>query len=231
MEFDHEPPVPMRILVAEDETRIANLVEAGLRGRGFDVVLARDGAEALAKACGGEFDCIVLDLMLPKIDGIEVLRQIRARGVCAMVLILTARGEVPDRVVGLEAGADDYMGKPFSLDELAARLRALGRRRNNETTHICVVSDLTVNLLTREVTRAGQSISLTPREFALLECFLRSAGRTISRVQLIRSAWNYHFDPQTNLVDVYIKRLRDKLKDDGSLIVSVRGVGYRLTPP
>ena len=221
----------MKILVVEDETRIADLVEAGLRERGFEVELARDGAEALAAASASVFDCIVLDLMLPEIDGIEVLRQMRAGGVCAMVLILTALGEVPDRVAGLETGADDYMTKPFSLDELAARLRALGRRRNNESTHVCTVGDLTANLLTREVTRAGQSISLTPREFALLECFLRSVGKTISRVQLIRSAWNYHFDPQTNLVDVYIKRLRDKIGDDGSLITSVRGVGYRMTAP
>jgi DNA-binding response OmpR family regulator len=220
----------MRILVVEDERKIATFVQRGLKECGFVVDVVYRGDEALDIILDHHFDAVVLDIMLPGRDGLSILRILRERAICVPVLILTARGEISEKVEGLNLGADDYLAKPFSIDELVARVRALIRRNSGETLLRYRVNDLTLDLATRTVRRGSRRIELTAREFSVLECLMRSPGRVFTRTQLCQHVWEYHFDPESNLVDVYIQRLRRKV-DDGEqikLIQTVRGAGYRI---
>ncbi len=218
----------MKLLVIEDEKKIANLLQKGLKEHGYVVEVCYDGNEGLERASGHPYDAIILDIMLPGRDGLSLLRTLRERKITTPVMILTARGEVTERVEGLNIGADDYMAKPFAMDELVARLRALLRRVTGETISLYKVGDLAMNLVSREVTRGKRKIDLTAREFRLLEYLMRSPGQVMTRTQIIERVWEYHFDPGTNLVDVYIQRLRRKIDDgeDLKMIQTVRGVGY-----
>jgi len=220
----------MRILVVEDEKKIASFIRKGLTEEGFTVAVSARGDEALQLASVERFDALVLDIMLPGRDGLSVLRLLRERRNTVPVIFLTARDGLSERVEGLNLGADDYLTKPFSIEELIARLRAIWRRLSGEGLSLQQYEDLTLNLTTREVHRAGQKIELTVREFAVLEYLLRSPGRVLTRTQLCEQVWDYNFDPGTNLVDVCIQRLRRKV-DDGhpvKLLQTVRGVGYML---
>jgi two-component system, OmpR family, response regulator len=220
----------MKLLVIEDEAKIARLLKKGFQEHGYEVDVSNDGDEGLDRASKSRYDAIVLDITIPKQDGLSVLRDLRSRKVTTPVMILTARGDVRDRVEGLSLGADDYMAKPFAMDEVVARVRALIRRVTGETITLYKVGDLTMNLLTREVTRGGRRIELTSREFRLLEYLMRIPGQVVTRTQLIERVWEYHFDPGTNLVDVYIQRLRRKIDDvDPKLIHTIRGVGYTVS--
>ena len=218
----------MKLLVIEDEAKIASLLKKGLQGQGFTVDISGDGEDGFERATKTPYDAIVIDIMLPKRDGLSVLKMLRTRKVTAPVMIITARGDVNERVEGLNLGADDYMAKPFSMDEVVARIRALVRRVTGETITLYKVGDLMMNLVTREVSRGSRRINLTVREFRLLEHLMRLPGQVVTRTQLIERVWEYHFDPGTNLVDVYIQRLRRKIDDgeDVKLIQTVRGVGY-----
>ena len=218
----------MKLLVIEDEAKIASLLKKGLQEQGFQVDISGDGEDGLERATTTPYDAIVIDIMLPKRDGLSVLKTLRLRKVTAPVMIITARGDVNERVEGLNLGADDYMAKPFSMDEVVARIRALVRRVTGETITLYKVGDLVMNLVTREILRGTRRISLTAREFRLLEHLMRLPGQVVTRTQLIERVWEYHFDPGTNLVDVYIQRLRRKVDDgeDVKLIQTVRGVGY-----
>lgn len=223
----------MKVLVIEDEKKIAAFVRKGLDAHGFVVDVARDGNEGFALATTRPYDALVLDILLPGRDGLSILRGLRERRMGVPVILLTARSELDERVEGLNLGADDYLTKPFHIEELIARLHAVIRRASGTPQNILEVGDLTMNLLTREVRRAGRSIELTQREFALLELLMRAPGRVLTRVEVMERVWEYHFDPGTNLVDVYIQRLRRKV-DDGfpiKLIETIRGVGYRIRPP
>ena len=220
----------MRILVVEDEKKIAAFIRKGLAEVGFNPLVCHRGDDALELATTERFDAIVLDVMLPGRDGLSVLRQLRERRNTAPVLLLTARSSLSERIEGLNAGADDYLGKPFSMEELVARLRAVARRRSGEGLSLLQCEDLVLNLITRDVLRGGRKIELTTREFALLEYLMRSPGRVLTRTQLCEQVWDYHFDPGTNVVDVCIQRLRRKLDDNFAvkLVQTVRGVGYTL---
>ena len=220
----------MRILVVEDERKIATFIQKGLKESGFVVDIVHRGDEALEIIEENHFDGVVLDIMLPGRDGLSVLRILRQRSNAVPVIILTARGEVSEKVEGLDLGADDYLAKPFSIDELTARVRALTRRNTGENLVRYRVADLTLDLATRIVRRGNRRIDLTTREFSLLECLMRAPGRVFTRTQLCERVWEYHFDPESNLVDVYIQRLRRKI-DDGEttkLIQTVRGTGYKI---
>jgi DNA-binding response OmpR family regulator len=220
----------MRILVVEDEKKIAGFIQRGLKECGFVVDVVHRGDEALEIILDNHFDVVLLDIMLPGRDGLSVLRSLRQRGNSVPVLILTARGEISEKVEGLDLGADDYLAKPFSIDELTARVRALTRRNSGEKLIRYRVQDLFLDLATRVARRGARRIDLTTREFSLLECLMRAPGRVFTRTQLCQHVWEYHFDPESNLVDVYIKRLRRKI-DDGEttkLIQTVRGAGYRI---
>jgi two-component system OmpR family response regulator len=221
----------MRVLVIEDDTKIADFVSAGLRQAGFAVDLAADGEAGLQLAVTEPYDTAVVDLMLPKRDGLSLIEEVRRHKINTPVLILSAKRTVDDRVKGLQKGGDDYLTKPFAFAELLARVQALIRRASGaiEPTRL-IVGDLTLDLLTREVTRAGQRIELQPREFALLEYLMRNAGRVISKTMILEHVWDYHFDPQTNVVDVLVSRLRSKVDKDQSekRIQTLRGVGYIL---
>lgn len=220
----------MRILVVEDEKKIAGFIQKGLKECGFVVDVVHRGDEALEIILYNHFDVVILDIMLPGRDGLSVLRILRQRANAVPVLILTARGEISEKVEGLDLGADDYLAKPFSIDELTARVRALTRRNSGENLVRYRVQDLTLDLATRVARRGARRIDLTTREFSLLECLMRAPGRVFTRTQLCQHVWEYHFDPESNLVDVYIKRLRRKI-DDGEttkLIQTVRGAGYRI---
>ena len=220
----------MRILVVEDEQKIATFIQRGLKECGFVVDMVHRGDTALEIIEGNHFDAIVLDIMLPGRDGLSILRSLRQRSNAVPVILLTARGQIAEKVEGLDLGADDYLAKPFSIDELAARVRALLRRNSGETLVCYRVEDLTLDLATRIVRRGGRRIDLTTREFSLLECLMRAPGRVFTRTQLCERVWEYHFDPESNLVDVYIQRLRRKI-DDGEpakLIQTARGAGYRI---
>ena len=220
----------MRILVVEDERKIASLIRKGLAEVGFNPLVCARGDDALHLATTERFDAIVLDIMLPGRDGLSVLRQLREERNAVPVILLTARDGLAERVEGLNLGADDYLTKPFSIEELVARLRALRRRVSGEGLSLLQCEDVRLNLITREVTRAGVKIELTVREFALLEYLMRSPGRVLTRTQLCEQVWDYHFDPGTNVVDVCIQRLRRKLDDSQAvkLVQTVRGVGYTL---
>lgn len=221
----------MRILVVEDDKKIASFVVNGLRQSGFAVDHAPDGDEGLIMVRSIPYDLAVLDIMLPKMDGLTLLQTLRRENVRVPVIILSAKASVDDRVKGLQAGGDDYLTKPFSFTELLARIQALLRRSNRaaEPTRL-VVGDLALDLLAREVTRAGQKIELQTREFALLEYLMRNAGRVITKTMILEHIWDYSFDPQTNVVDVLVHRLRSKVDKDfpAKLIHTYRGVGYAL---
>ncbi len=221
----------MRILVAEDDADTGEFLRRGLKELGHSVILADDGLEAIRLLCTRELDVAILDRMLPRLDGVSILRRARVAGVEVPVLLLTALGGIEDRVTGLEAGADDYLVKPFALSELAARVNALGRRRPApaEITRL-QIRDLIMDLLKRQVQRDGAPIPLQPREFRILEELMREEGKVVTRTMLLERVWNYHFDPETNIVETHISRLRSKLNEGGraDLIETIRGLGYRM---
>jgi two-component system OmpR family response regulator len=224
----------MQILLIEDDARVADHVARGLREAGHLVDVARAGREGLLKAASESFDAIILDRMLPEIDGLKILQTIRATGDTTPVLILSALGDVDERVKGLRAGGDDYLPKPFALSELVARIEVLGRRGPTiaEVTQLAL-ADLVVDLLGRSVTRAGRRIDLTQREFRILEYLLRNEGRVVTRSMLLEHVWDYNFDPQTNIIDQHVSRLRQKVDRDFpvALIQTVRGTGYMIRNP
>jgi DNA-binding response OmpR family regulator len=220
----------MRILVVEDEQKIATFVQKGMKEFGFAVDVIGRGDEAFEIILDNPFDAVVLDVMLPGRDGLSILRALRERSNAIPVLILTARGEISEKVEGLDLGADDYLAKPFAIEELAARLRALIRRQTGENLVRYRIQDLTLDVASRIARRGSRRIDLTGREFSLLECLMRAPGRVFTRTQLCQHVWEYQFDAGTNLVDVYIQRLRRKVDDSEptKLIQTVRGAGYRI---
>lgn len=221
----------MRILIAEDDSDTAGFISRGLRELGHNVVTTAEGVDALHLLSTEQFDVVVLDRMLPRLDGLSIVRRARAADIHVPVLLLTALGRIEDRVAGLEAGADDYLVKPFAFSELSARVNALGRRKplKTEPTRL-ELGGLVVDLLKRQVLRDDASIALQPREFRILEELMREEGKVVTRTMLLERVWNYHFDPQTNIVDTHISRLRSKLNEGGKadLIETIRGVGYRM---
>ncbi|MCX7047487.1 MAG: response regulator transcription factor [Candidatus Sumerlaeota bacterium] len=220
----------MKILLVEDERKIAGFVRKGLEERGFAVEVAGDGNEGYHLATTRTYDAIVLDIMLPGRDGLSILESLRERKNAPPVILLTARGELDDRLKGLDLGADDYMTKPFYVEELAARLRALIRRASGEALTSLQAGNVVLNLIAREAQIDGVAIELTAREFNLLEYLMRSPGRILTRSQILEHVWHYDFDPGTNLIEVHIQHLRKKLADahGASIIETVRGVGYRI---
>jgi DNA-binding response OmpR family regulator len=222
----------VRILLVEDEPRLRQLTERSLRAEGYEVDATGDGADGLSRAQTGSYDAIVLDVMLPNTSGLEIAMRLRHRGVRTPILMLTARDSVEDRVAGLDAGADDYLVKPFAFAELAARVRALLRRGNDPGGGELRVEDLTLDRGRREARRGAGRIELTSREFALLEYLMRNAGRVLSREQILAAVWPADFDGTTNVVDTYVHYLREKIDRPpaAALIRTVRGAGYRLGP-
>jgi two-component system, OmpR family, response regulator len=225
--------LPMRVLVVEDERKTASFIRKALQEEGLAVDVCRTGDDALIARSATPYDAIVLDIMLPGRDGLSVLRQWRKQGDATPVLLLSARGEVSERVEGLDAGADDYLPKPFALVELAARVRALTRRGTETRSPILKLADLSLDTVTHQALRGGITIELTAREYRLLEFLMRSPGRLCGRMMIVEKVWDYDFDPGTNLVDVYIKRLREKIdaKFEPKLLQTVRGAGYVLKDP
>jgi len=223
----------MRVLVVEDEPGIAQFIRQGLREAGYAVDVARDGQEGLDYAFVAAYDVLVLDILLPKLDGLDVLRMLRDRGIKSPVLLLTAKDTVEDRVRGLDVGADDYLVKPFAFPELVARLRALLRRPPLQIDPVLHLGDLAMDTARREVRRGGRLIELSPREFTLLEYLLRHPRHVLTRTQIAEHVWNYDFVSMSNVVDVYIGHLRRKLGDDREprLLQTVRGTGYQLKVP
>lgn len=223
----------MHILYVEDETKIASFVCAGLKEQGFVIDYTDNGNEAHIRAMDNEYDVIILDIMLPGKDGLAILKSLRRAGRNVPVILLTARNELDDRLEGLNLGADDYLAKPFFVEELIARIHAVVRRVSGERQNILRVGVLALDRISREVTCNRQQIDLTTREFNLLEYLMRSPERVFTRTQILEHVWGYDFDPNTNLVDVCIQRLRKKLERVGSdgCIESVRGVGYRFRKP
>ena len=216
----------MRALVVEDQPKLASLIQRGLSEEGYAVDVAPDGPQALVRATATEYDVIVLDVMLPGLDGFEVCRRLRAQTVQSPVLMLTARDGVDDRIAGLDLGADDYLTKPFAFDELVARLRALTRRGPLERTPVLEVGDLRLDPRTKQVWRGDEEVELSAKEFALLETFMRHPGQVLSRFELLEHAWDFAYENRSNVVDVYVRYLRQKLS--ASTIETVRGAGYRL---
>jgi two-component system OmpR family response regulator len=223
----------MRILVVEDETKMAGLLRRGLTEEGYSVEIAANGTDGLWAATENDYDAVVLDLMLPDLTGLDVCRQLRARGRWAPVLVLTARDAVPDRVAGLDAGADDYLVKPFAFSELFARLRALVRRGPSERPPALVVGDLTLDPAGRDVARDGRRVELTAKEFALLEYLMQHVGEVLTRTRILEHVWDFAYEGDSNVVDVYVRYLRDKVDRPFGRrsIETVRGVGYRLRAP
>jgi two-component system OmpR family response regulator len=225
----------MRLLVVEDDPQVAAYLVKGLKEQGHTVDHAADGKNGLFLANSEDYDAMIIDRMLPELDGLAIIRSVRAAGKTTPMLVLSALGEVDARVEGLRAGGDDYLTKPFAFSELLARLEALIRRAQNssavETT--LRIADLELDQLTRSVRRAGQAITLQPREFRLLEYLMQNAGRVVTRTMLLEQLWDYHFDPQTNVIDVHISRLRSKIDKgfDPPLLQTVRGAGYRIHEP
>jgi heavy metal response regulator len=223
--------ITVRVLVVEDDQRILDFVRKGLEEEGYAVDVATDGDEALDWPAVVDFDAIVLDVMLPGRDGIEVCRTLRTRGVRTPILMLTARDTVEDRVMGLDSGADDYLVKPFAFAELLARLRALMRREPVLLGTTLEVADLSLDTVTRQASRAGQPIALTNKEYALLEYLMRHPNQVLTRTMIAEHVWNFDFDTGTNVIDVHIRYLRRKIDDpyDLKLIQTVRGAGYRIS--
>jgi two-component system, OmpR family, response regulator len=220
----------VRVLIVEDDLRMAGLIRRGLTGEGFAADVAGTGEDALWMAAAHEYDLIVLDVMLPGLDGFETCRRLRSSGIWAPVLMLTARDSVDDRVAGLDSGADDYLVKPFAFAELLARLRALGRRSAEERPAVLEVGDLQLDPAARRVARGSTEIPLSAKEFALLETFMRRPGEVLTRLYLIEHAWDFAYENRSNIVDVYVRRLRRKIDEPfGShALETVRGAGYRL---
>jgi two-component system OmpR family response regulator len=220
----------MRVLIVEDHPKVGSVLRRGLRDRGLAPDLATSGEDALWMAAAPRYDAIVLDLLLPGIDGFETCRRLRADDVAAPILILTARGEVEDRVAGLDGGADDYLVKPFSLEELAARLRALARRGPPAAQPVLEVGSLRLDPATREVRRGDVEVDLTTKEFSLLEAFMRRPGQVLSRLVLLESTWDYGYENRSNVVDVYVRYLRAKIDEPFRVrtLETIRGAGYRL---
>jgi two-component system, OmpR family, response regulator len=219
----------MRILVVEDDAKIGSFVASGLKQHGFAVDVARDGDDALSLALSTSYDAAIVDVMLPQLDGLSLVRRLRAKHNLLPVLFLSARGSVDDRISGLEAGGDDYLTKPFAFSELLARVQALIRRatRTPEATRLSA-RDLELDLVTREVRVAGQVVELQPKEFTLLAFLLRHVGRPVTKTMILEHVWDYSFDPETNVVDVLVHRLRGKIDRDHTRIETLRGVGYVL---
>jgi two-component system OmpR family response regulator len=221
----------MRILVVEDDVKIASFIVKGLKAAGYAVDQAYEGEEGLHMALTKPYDTAIIDIMLPKLDGLSLIEKMRKEKISTPVIILSAKGSIDDRVKGLQMGGDDYLTKPFAFSELLARVQALIRRASglSEPTRL-TVGNLSINLLTREVTRGDKKIELQPIEFSLLEYLMRSAGRIVSKTMIMEHVWNYNFDPQTNVVEARICRLRDKIDRDfdKKLIQTIRGVGYVL---
>jgi two-component system OmpR family response regulator len=224
----------MRVLIIEDDRDAAQYLAKGLRESGHSAEVAEDGRDGLLRAAVEPFDVLIVDRMLPNLDGLSLVQHLRKTGHATPVLFLSALGEVDDRVKGLRAGGDDYLAKPYAFSELLARIENLGRRRNQRAAATRLkVADLELDLLSRKASRAGQAIDLQPREFQLLETLMRHAGQVMTRTMLLEQVWNYHFDPQTNVIDVHISRLRQKI-DRGfepPLIHTVRGAGYCVREP
>ncbi len=220
----------MKVLAVEDDKKLGGFLRKGLEAQGFVVDYSDNGDEGFTLATTRVYDAIVLDIMLPGRDGLSILRNLRDRHSTVPVILLTARSALNERLDGLNLGADDYLTKPFYIEELVARLHALLRRASGQPKNLLQHGEITVNLLTREVKKGKEAVELTAREFALLAYLLRSPGRTFTRAQICEHVWNYHFDPGTNLVDVYVQHLRKKLGGDGgkSFIETVRSVGYRI---
>lgn len=218
----------MRILVVEDEKKVAAFIKKALEEEYYSVDVVYDGKDAGNYVFNDEYDLIILDIMLPFKDGITILKEIRKDKISTPVLMLTAKSEVPDRVLGLDTGADDYLAKPFALDELLARTRALIRRKSSDKQNALTAADLTLDLQTHKVTRAGTEIFLTPKEYSILEYLIRNKNRVISRTKLSEHVYDYHFDSDTNVIDVYINKLRNKIDKDfkSQILHTVRGVGY-----
>lgn len=220
----------MKVLIVEDEEKLGSLMEKGLKAEGIDIERTTSGRTALERIEHGGLDAVLLDVMVHDLDGISVLRRVRRAGLRTPIILVTARDAREERIEGLDAGADDYIVKPFFLDELVARLNAVLRRTVGQGLDVLSVGDLTVNLMTREVRRGGELVDLAAKEFNLLIFLLKAPGRVFNRMQVFENVWNYDFDPETNLVDVYIGRIRRKI-DDGrevKLIETVRGVGYKV---
>ena len=223
----------MRLLVIEDEQKVANFIRQGLEEEGYAVDHAADGASGLRIALESLHDVIVLDVMLPKLDGLSVLQKLRQANVGTPVLLLTVRATIEDKVLGLDAGADDYLTKPFAFEEFVARVRALLRRRTETAPPVLQVADLALDPARRVVSRAGEKIDLTPREFALLDYFMRNPDRVLTRTMIANRVWDYSFDTTTNVIDVYVNYLRRKIDagHDNKLLHTVRGVGYVMKEP
>jgi heavy metal response regulator len=218
----------MRLLVIEDEKKVASFVKKGLEEEHYAADIAYDGEEGLYLAETNNYDLIILDLMIPKIDGWEVLRRIRRQKNNVPILVLTARDSVEDKVKGLDSGCDDYLTKPFAFAELLARIRALLRREKAEKEPVLRIADLTLSLVTHKVMRSGKEIELTSREYALLEYFMRNPDKVLTRTMISEHVWDYHFDSMTNVIDVYVNYLRKKIDKDfePKLIHTIRGIGY-----
>ena len=229
----------MHVLLVEDEQKIAGFVCAGFKEQGFVVEHCDNGIDGYDRARSGRFDAIVLDIMLPGRDGLSILKALRKAGLATPIILLTARNELDDRIEGLSLGADDYLAKPFFVEELIARVHALLRRVSGERQNMLVVGALQLDRIARVVTWAGQSVDLTGREFNLVEYLMRSPGRVLTRTQILEHVWGYDFDPSTNVVDVCIQRIRKKMASIAGAVVepadspieSVRGVGYRFRKP
>lgn len=222
----------MRILIIEDEKKVAHFIKRGLEEEHYAVDVAYDGETGLYMTEVNEYDLVVLDIMIPKIDGWEVLKKIRDKKNTVPILILTAKDSVEDIVRGLDSGCDDYLTKPFEFREFLARIRALLRRDKAEKETLLKVGDLTLSLITHKVTRGGKEIELTSKEYALLEYFMRNPGKVLTRTMISEHVWDYHFDSETNVIDVYVNYLRKKIDKDfeTKLIHTIRGVGYILSP-
>lgn len=220
-----------KILLIEDDKQVADFVSTGLEEQGYSVVCAYDGEKGKQLAIDKHFDLLIVDRMLPYVDGVSIVEQVRKGGNKVPVLFLSALADVQDRVTGLKAGADDYLVKPFEIEELLARIEALLRRQDAVPTTRLKVGDLELDLLTQKVTREGKNLNLQPREFRLLEYLMKHAGQVVTRTMLLENVWEYHFDPQTNVIDVHVSRLRQKIDKefDTPLLSTIRGEGYMLS--